>query len=87
MPENERISSETLVNAIRIGEYYTRQAVFAYTQNEFDKSIAGAEYVLRKLTAKRINEILRMNCCISVENLKLWKNYEFQLSFLLNTDI
>ena len=57
MPENERISAETLGNAIRIGEYYTRQAVFAYTQNEFDKSIAGAEYVLRKLTAKRINEI------------------------------
>lgn len=57
MPENERISAETIGNAIRIGEYYTRQAVFAYTQNEFDKSIAGAEYVLRKLTAKQINEI------------------------------
>lgn len=56
-PAETECGSNTLFNAAEIGEYYRKQAVYAYNNGDVDQGIVKAERVLAKIKAKLIREI------------------------------
>ena len=66
--ENVLIGSDTLNEAIAIGEYFREQAVYAYGLSEVDISTVKAEHTLAKIKSKgvriiRQNELYKMCRC------------------------
>ena len=56
-PAETKADIDTLSSAIEIGEYYRRQAIYAYGVGDVDLGIVKAERVLAKIRSKYIREI------------------------------
>lgn len=56
-PADTKADIDTLSSAIEIGEYYRKQAIYAYGVGDVDLGIVKAERVLAKIRSKYIREI------------------------------
>lgn len=56
-PIEIQVSLDTFCNSISIAEYYSEQAIYAYSLGDVDIATLKAEHVLRKIRSKCIKEI------------------------------
>ena len=56
-PSEAGIKIDVLSSAIEIGEYYMKQAIFAYSTGDIDLRAVKAEKLLDKLRANYVNQI------------------------------
>ena len=71
--ENVTVDSETLTEAIAIGEYFREQAVYAYGLSEIDISTVKAEHTLAKIKSKGVR-IIRQNDLYKLCRCKYFRN-------------
>ena len=72
-PAENRVTLDTLCNAIEIGEYFREQAIYAYSLGDVDLGTIKAERVLNKIRSKHItnirqNDLYKLCCCTLFKN-------------------
>ncbi len=72
-PVENRVTLDTLCNAIEIGEYFREQAIYAYSLCDTDFATVKAERVLNKIRSKHITKI-RQNDLHHLCRCTLFKN-------------